>query len=142
MLLTLMKCKLHAATITECDIDYEGSIAIDRGLMEAAGLVPHERVDIYNITNGERLSTYVIVAPEGSGKIGLNGAAARRAARGDKVIIAAYAQMSQEEAEAHRPTVLLIDDDYRVKHTAVPPCCGAAKPMPIASHPSVRTSDR
>jgi aspartate 1-decarboxylase len=135
MLLTLMKCKLHAATITECDIDYEGSIAIDRGLMEAAGLVPHERVDIYNITNGERLTTYVIVAPEGSGKIGLNGAAARRAARGDKVIIAAYAQMSQEEAEAHQPTVLLMDDNNRVKDTAGSPSGGGAKPIPIAAVP-------
>ena len=135
MVMRLWRCKLLVATLKECDIDYEGSIAIDRGLMEAAGLVPHERVDIYNITNGERLSTYVIVAPEGSGKIGLNGAAARRAARGDKVIIAAYAQMSQEEAEAHQPMVLLMDDNNRVKDTAGSPSGGGAKPIPIAAIP-------
>ena len=114
MLLNMMKCKLHAATITECDIDYEGSISIDRTLMDAAGLLPHEQVDIYNITNGQRLTTYVIVAPEGSRKIGLNGAAARLAARGDKVIIVAYAQMSQAEASRWTMSVTLPGSNARV----------------------------
>ena len=134
MLLNMLKCKLHAATITECDIDYEGSISIDRTLMDAAGLLPHEQVDIYNITNGQRLTTYVIVAPEGSRKIGLNGAAARLAARGDKVIIVAYAQMSQAEAEAHVPTVILMDEDNRIKGKAGAPT-GGGQPVPIAVVP-------
>lgn len=115
MLLTMLKAKIHRATVTECDADYEGSVGIDAGLLAAAGILPNEQVDIYNITNGERLTTYAIVAPEGSGTIGLNGAAARKALVGDRIIIAAYVQMSPEEAAAHEPVVLLMDGKNRVR---------------------------
>ncbi|MGY3138031.1 L-aspartate-alpha-decarboxylase [Bradyrhizobium sp. USDA 4501] len=91
MQVTLMKGKIHRAHVTEADLHYEGSISIDRNLIEAAGFLINERVDIYNIDTGARFSTYVIEAPAGSGTIGLNGAAARLAMAGDKVIIVAYA---------------------------------------------------
>src|SRR5438046_9736137 len=98
MQLTLMKGKIHRACVTEADLHYEGSISIDRDLIEAAGFLINERVDIYNIDNGARFSTYVIEAPAGSGTIGLNGAAARQAMVGDKVMIVAYANCDGHEA--------------------------------------------
>lgn len=110
MLLTLLKCKLHRATVTDCDLDYEGSIAIDAALINAAGLVPYEQVDVLNINNGERLTTYVIEGPRGSGVIGLNGAAARKAMKGDKVIIVAYCQLEAAQVGFHKPVVVLMDD--------------------------------
>jgi aspartate 1-decarboxylase len=109
MLLTLMKGKIHRAVVTEADLHYEGSISIDRSLAQAAGFLLNERVDIYNIDTGARFSTYVIDAPAGSGMIGLNGAAARLAMPGDKVIIVAYAQMDEAEARIHQPRVVLVD---------------------------------
>lgn len=108
MLLTLLKAKLHRATITACDPDYEGSISIDTALLAAAGILANEQVDVYNLSNGERLTTYAIAAPAGSGTIGLNGAAARKALPGDLVIICAYAHMSPEEAGRHTPRVVLL----------------------------------
>ena len=108
MLVTMLKCKLHRATVTECDLHYEGSISIDEKLIEAAGLLVNERVEIYNIDNGERFATYVIHGERGSGVIGLNGAAARKACVGDKLIICAYAQMSEDEARSHEPKVILV----------------------------------
>jgi aspartate 1-decarboxylase len=114
MLLELLKCKIHRATVTECDMDYEGSISIDAELMEKAGLLAHEKVDVLNINNGERLTTYVIPAPKGSRAIGLNGAAARKAMKGDRVIIVAYCQMEAEKAASHVPTVLLMADDNQL----------------------------
>lgn len=113
MLLTLMKGKIHRARVTGADLHYEGSISIDQALIEAAGFLVNERVDIYNIDNGARFSTYVIPAPEGSGEIGLNGAAARLAMVGDRVIIAAYAQMSEIEARTFKPRVVLVDEHNR-----------------------------
>lgn len=107
MLVTMMKCKLHRFTVTECDLNYEGSISIDKSLIEAAGLLINERVEIYNIDNGERFATYVIEGKRGSGVIGLNGAAARKACVGDKLIICAYAQMTPEEGKSHQPVVVL-----------------------------------
>ena len=107
MLITLLKCKLHRATVTECDLHYEGSLSIDAKLIKAAGLLVNERVEIYDIDNGERFSTYVIEAPAGSGTIGLNGAAARRACVGDKLIVCAYAAMTAEEARKHHPKVIV-----------------------------------
>src|SRR5438876_10133271 len=103
----LMKGKIHRAHVTEADLHYEGSISIDRDLIEAAGFLINERVDIYNIDNGARFSTYVIEAPAGSGTIGLNGAAARQAMVGDKVIIAAYANFDGDEARKFQPRVVL-----------------------------------
>jgi aspartate 1-decarboxylase len=114
MLLTLLKCKLHRATVTDCDLDYEGSISIDADLIEAAGMIPFEQVDVLNINNGERLTTYVIAGARGSGVIGLNGAAARKAMRGDRVIIVAYCQLPAAEARQHKPVVVLVDDANRV----------------------------
>lgn len=115
MLLTLLKAKIHRATVTQCDLDYEGSISIDAALMEAAGIVPHEQVDVLDITNGARLTTYAIEAPAGSGIIGMNGAAARLVATGDLVIIVAYAQMEPAEARTHAPTVVTVDSKNRVR---------------------------
>lgn len=110
MFLTMLKAKLHRATITMCDLEYVGSISIDEDLLEAAGILANEQVDIYNINNGERLTTYAIAAPRGSREVGLNGAAARKAMVGDKVIIAAYAQLPAEEARQHQPTVVILED--------------------------------
>lgn len=110
MLVTMLKCKLHRARVTECDLNYEGSISIDKSLIEAAGFLVNERVEIYNIDNGQRFATYVIEAPAGSGTIGLNGAAARLACVGDKLIICAYAQMSEEEGKKFRPRVVIADE--------------------------------
>ncbi len=115
MLVTMLKCKLHRATVTECDLHYEGSISIDPKLIAAAGLLINERVEIYNIDNGERFATYVIEGEKGSGVIGLNGAAARKACLGDKLIICAYAQMSEEEARAHLPKIVLIGKNNRIE---------------------------
>jgi len=114
MQVTLMKGKIHRARVTEADLHYEGSISIDRALIDAAGFFVHERVDVYNINTGARFSTYVIEAPAGSGVIGLNGAAARLALIGDTVIIAAYAQMSEAEAKSFTPRVVLVDEANRV----------------------------
>ena len=96
--------------MTECDLHYEGSISIDKTLIEEAGLLVNEKVEVYNIDNGERFATYVIEGAKGSGVIGLNGAAARKACIGDKVIICAYALMSEDEARSFEPKVVLADD--------------------------------
>lgn len=113
MNITLLKSKIHRATVTGADIDYEGSISIDRQLIQAASLQEFERVDIYNCNNGERFSTYVILGE--SGQIALNGAAARKVLPGDQVIIAAYAIMTEKEAEAFNPTVVLVKNDNSIK---------------------------
>ncbi len=118
MLLTLMKAKLHRATVTQADLDYEGSIAIDRDLLDASGILPHEQVDVLNITNGQRFTTYAIEAPRGSRVIGVNGAAARLVQKNDKVIIVAYCQLPAEEARNYAPTVVLLDDANDVKRAA------------------------
>ncbi len=97
MLLTMMKAKLHRATVTQADLDYEGSIAIDQDLLDASGILPNEQVDVLNVTTGDRFTTYVIEAPRGSRVIGVNGAAARLAHRGDKVIIVTYCQIEAEQ---------------------------------------------
>jgi aspartate 1-decarboxylase len=121
MLLTLMKGKIHRAVVTEADLHYEGSIAIDRFLAQAAGFILNERVDIYNINTGVRFSTYVIDAPPGSGMIGLNGAAARLAMVGDMIIIVAYAQMEETEAHQYTPRVVLVDAANKQIKTAAAP---------------------
>jgi aspartate 1-decarboxylase len=115
MQIEVLKSKIHKATITEADLNYIGSIAIDENLIEAANLVENEKVHIYNITNGERLETYVIRGERGSGIISLNGAAARKAAIGDKVIIISYAAMDFEQAKSFKPTILFPDDNNNLK---------------------------
>lgn len=111
MLIEVLKSKIHRVTVTEADLDYIGSITIDEALMEAADLIENERVDIYNITNGERFSTYAIRGERGSGVIGINGAAAHKAGVGDLIIIASYAQMTPEEAKGWHPSVIFPKDN-------------------------------
>src|SRR5437868_4347212 len=115
MTLTLMKAKLHNASVTQADLNYQGSIAIDSGLLQEAGIVPFEQVHVYNVSNGARFITYALEAPQGSGQICVNGAAARLAAPNDKVIIVAYAQMEADEAKSHRPRVLVLGDKNRIQ---------------------------
>ncbi len=114
MNLTMMRAKIHRATITQCDLNYEGSISIDKDLLEASGILPNEQVTVPNITNGERLTTYAIEAPAGSGVIGMNGAGARKAQVGDLVIIVAYAQMSDAEAKSFSPKVVLMTGGNKI----------------------------
>jgi aspartate 1-decarboxylase len=113
MLLTLLKSKIHRATVTDANLNYVGSITIDPILLEAAGIIEHEQVSIVNIHNGARFETYVILGQRGSGEICLNGAAARLVQPGDVVIIIAYAMMSPEEAKTHDPKVVLVDSHNR-----------------------------
>jgi aspartate 1-decarboxylase len=114
MTLELLKSKIHRATVTDSDLNYEGSITIDRALMDAAGLFLHEKVQILDVNNGARFETYVIEGERGKGDICLNGAAARLVHKGDIVIIVAYAQMSPEEARAWAPTVVRVDGGNRI----------------------------
>jgi aspartate 1-decarboxylase len=115
MFLTLLKAKLHGATVTQCDLHYEGSVSIDQDLLDASGLLPFERVDIWNVTNGARIQTYVLEAPRGSHAIGINGAAARHFAVGDTVIIAAFASIEAERSKQHAPTVVILEAVNEIK---------------------------
>lgn len=110
---TFLKTKLHRATVTAADLAYEGSVTIDRTLCREAGLVEYEQVDIYDITNGARITTYVIYG--GPGEIQINGAAAHLIKPGDLVIIAAYCTIDDADVPAHRPTVVLLEDKNRIK---------------------------
>lgn len=113
---TLMKSKIHRATVTDANRDYEGSITVDRTLMHAADLVQYERVQVLDIDNGARLETYVIEGPPGSGEICVNGAAAHLVRKGDKVIVISYAQFDDAEAASFKPTIVRVDDANRVVH--------------------------
>lgn len=106
----MLRSKIHRATLTGTELDYEGSIAVDRTLMDAAGLLPGEQVHVLNLSNAERLITYVIEAPAGSGTMMLNGPAARLGTIGDKVIVLAYGAASDEEARQMKPTVVHVDE--------------------------------
>ena len=110
---TLFKSKLHGATLTGTDLHYEGSISLDRDLVEAADLVPSEKVQVLNVETGARLETYVIEAPAGSGEVRLNGPAARLGQPGDRVIVVSYAEYEEDEVADHRPVVVRLDDDNR-----------------------------
>ena len=114
MMVNLLKAKIHCATVTEANLQYMGSITIDELLMEAAGILPNERVQITDNNNGARLETYVIPGPRGSGVICLNGAAARLVQPGDTVIIIAYALMTPEEAASFQPRVVMVDEQNRI----------------------------
>ncbi|GMA50595.1 aspartate 1-decarboxylase [Alicyclobacillus contaminans] len=113
MLRTLMKSKIHRATVTRTNLNYKGSITIDAALMEQADLVENELVQVVNVNNGQRFETYVIVGERNSGCIELNGAAARLAEPGDLVIIISYGMYTQEEVRAHKPIVLMVDEKNR-----------------------------
>ena len=110
MKLTLLKSKIHRATVTDADLHYEGSISIDPALAMAAHLTPFERVEIYNVTNGERFATYYIEGEIGSQEITINGAAAHKASKGDLVIICSYAEYHEKEAVGHQPTLIYVDE--------------------------------
>ncbi|MCA9177722.1 MAG: aspartate 1-decarboxylase [Planctomycetales bacterium] len=119
---TLLKSKIHRATVTDANLEYEGSITIAEDLMLAADLVEFEQVQIYNVTNGSRLTTYVIRGEHSSGTICLNGAAAHLVHVGDLVIIASYASLAPVEVASHRPRVVLVDEHNRIReheHQAV-----------------------
>ena len=114
MLLTMLKAKLHRATVTRSDLNYEGSISIDRDLLDASGILPHEQVDVLNINTGGRFTTYAVEAPRGSREIGVNGAAARLVRTGDKLIILAYCHLLAEETRNYHPAVVLLSDGNKV----------------------------
>ena len=113
MLRTMLQAKLHRVRVTEADLHYEGSCGIDRALLDASGIRPNQYIEIYNITNGQRFTTYAIEAPQGSGTISLNGAAARLAMVGDLLIICAYSLYSEAQLQAHEPVVVLVDEAIR-----------------------------
>ena len=115
MLQQMLKAKIHRARVTDANLNYEGSLTIDRQLMDAVGLLPFEYVEVYNINNGERFGTYVIEGAAGSGTIALNGAAARKGEIGDLVIIVSYALYSLQEMENYQPRIVVVDQDNRVR---------------------------
>lgn len=114
---TMLKCKLHRVTVTHSEIDYEGSCAIDTELMAAAGILEYEQIEIYNISNGERFSTYAIKAEPASRIISINGAAAHKANPGDLIIIAAYAGLNEQELKSYKPTLVYVDSQNHITHT-------------------------
>jgi aspartate 1-decarboxylase len=128
MLRVMMKSKIHRATVTQADLDYEGSLTIAGELMRAADILPYEMVHVYNISNGERFETYAIEGEEESGVICLNGAAARKGAPGDLIIITTYATYEGTELAQHQPRLVLVDRHNRLKNTA-----SAEKPLAFFS---------
>jgi aspartate 1-decarboxylase len=121
MLRTMLKSKIHRATVTQADLHYVGSVTVDEDLMEAADLLAGEQVAIVDVTNGARLETYVITGPRGSGIIGINGAAARLVHPGDLVILIAYGTMDDAEARTRQPRVVFVDQDNRITGTGHDP---------------------
>jgi len=118
---TLLKSKIHRATVTDANLEYQGSVTVDPLLMEAADLLPWERVEIYNVTNGERFATYAIPGRPGAGEIVINGAAAHKARPGDIVILATYATYDETAAHRHQPSLVFVDGDNRRLAEALPP---------------------
>lgn len=114
MNVTMLKGKIHRATVTQAELDYVGSITIDTDLLEAAGILEYQKVAVVDVTNGARLETYTIAGDRGSGMICLNGAAAKLINKGDTVIIMAYADMSEEEARSYRPKVVFVDKENKI----------------------------
>ncbi|CAN7481148.1 aspartate 1-decarboxylase [Cupriavidus necator] len=111
----MLRAKLHRVTVTQADLNYEGSCGIDQDLLDAADMKEFEKIELYNVNNGERFSTYIIKGERGSGEISLNGAAARRAHLGDQLIICTYAPMSDEEIAAYKPKVILVNESNGIK---------------------------
>lgn len=116
MLITMMKSKVHRATVTEANLDYQGSLTLDRDLMDAAGMVEYEQVHVLNINTGDRFVTYIIEGERGSGTVCLNGAAARLGQPGDLIIAITYAQMDAAEAAAYKPVMVHVDAQNRISH--------------------------
>lgn len=119
MTVEMLKSKIHRATVVQAELDYVGSITIDEELLEAAGIMEYEKVQIADVNNGSRFETYTICGERGSGMICLNGAAARCVSTGDKIIIMAYGQYTPEEAKAHKPAVVFVDDSNKIRKIAV-----------------------
>ncbi len=117
MIRSFLKSKLHRVTVTRAELDYEGSIAIDGRLLEAADIREYERLEVYNITNGERFTTYAIQAEKDSGTISVNGAAAHKADPGDKIIICTYAELNERELATFKPRLVYVDDQNRIQYT-------------------------
>ncbi len=115
---TFLKAKLHMGSVTQAELWYDGSCAIDSNLLKLAGMREFEQIDIYNVSNGERLTTYIIAAEAGSGIISMNGAAARKCQVGDRVIIATYGQLSEAEADSHEPRLIYLNQDNSVERSA------------------------
>ncbi len=115
---TMLQAKLHRVSVTRTDLDYDGSCLIDALLLEASGILPNQYVEIYNVSNGERFSTYAIRGERGSGEVCLNGAAARKAVVGDPIIICAYAECEEHEIMGHVPVVVSVDRSNRVANVA------------------------
>jgi aspartate 1-decarboxylase len=111
----VLRGKIHRATVTEANLEYEGSLTVDADLLEAAGLAPYERIDVYDITNGSRFSTYLIEGSRGSGVVCVNGAAAHLAKRGDRVIITGYGLATAAELKGYRPRIVLVDEGNRIQ---------------------------
>jgi aspartate 1-decarboxylase len=124
---SLFKSKIHRATVTHADVEYEGSVTIDADLLDAADILPHEEVHIWNVTRGSRLTTYALEGDRGSGVICINGAAAHLNQPGDLVIIATFAQISERSAREHRPTVVLVDENNRIKVAKLQEIAGPAR---------------
>lgn len=118
MNITMLKGKIHRAVVTQAELNYVGSITVDSELLEAAGILEYEYVQVVDVENGNRFETYTIAGEAGSGMICLNGAAARQVALGDHVIIMSYANMSEEEAREHKPYVVFVDDDNKIVRTS------------------------
>ena len=115
MTLEMLKAKIHRATVVQAELDYVGSITIDTDLLDAAGILEYEKVQIVDINNGARFETYTIAGESGSGMICLNGAAARCVSTGDKIIIMCYASLDENEAKTHKPKVVFVDDDNKIE---------------------------
>ncbi|HEY8157950.1 MAG: aspartate 1-decarboxylase [Methylobacter sp.] len=118
MQITMLKAKLHRATVTHSELGYEGSCAIDGNILDLSGIREYEQIQIYNVNNGARFTTYAIRAEEGSGLFSVNGAAARLACPGDLIIVCAYAILNQNEAENHKPTLIYFNEKNQVQRSA------------------------
>lgn len=118
MYTNMLKAKLHMGTVTQAELWYDGSCAIDSNLLKLAGMREFEQIDIYNVNNGERFTTYIIKAEAGSGIISMNGAAARRVQVGDRIIIATYGQFDEAEMETHKPKLVYLNEDNSIDRTA------------------------
>ena len=128
---TIFKSKIHRATVTHADLDYEGSVTLDADLMRAADILPYEQVAIWNVTRGSRLETYALEGPAGSGVVCVNGAAAHHNRPGDLVIVATFAEMEEAEARAHQPTVVVVDEQNRIKDAGAAEIAGPQRRMTV-----------
>jgi aspartate 1-decarboxylase len=124
---SMLKSKLHRATVTHADIDYEGSVTVDRQLLEAADILPYEEVHVWNVTRGTRLKTYAMEGEPGSGVVCVNGAAAHLARPGDKVIIATFTQLDDDDARQHRPRIVLLGEGNRIVDPEATEVAGPAR---------------